>query len=313
MKTRNYFQLVAFILAVMSLPLSSCKKDKIDKGNSDSASMEQLGTDENNMEGVMDDAIQDVEGVLSYHPSNLKSTGAIPCNATIDSLSVANDTITIRITYDGLNCNGTRNRTGQIEIRKRIGTHWGQAGATINYRYINYAVTRVSTGRTITFNGSKTLENVYGGFIWQVGNPLTPSVVQKVSGSMTITFDDGTTRSWNIARQRTYTGTQGHLLMSIDGFGTSGGYTNLVTWGTNRQGEEFFTKISQIVVHRQLCGWDPVEGVKIHVIPSDDKSATITFGFNNNNEPVTGDECPTRFRIDWQKGTHSGTKYIQLP
>jgi hypothetical protein len=312
MKTRNFIQLSALLFAITCLSLTGCKKDKIDEGNSDSTSMEQLSTDENNMEAVMDDAIMDVEGVLSYHGTNLKSTDAIPCNATIDSATVVNDTVTIYITYNGLNCNGTRNRVGQIQIRKKVGTHWGQPGAVINYTYINYAVTRVATGRTITLNGSKTFENVSGGFVWQLGTTIS-SLVQKVSGNMNITFDNGTSRSWNIARQRTYTGTPGQLLMTVDGFGTSGDYANLVTWGTNRQGEQFYTQITQSVVHKQLCGWDPVSGIKVHQIPVDNKSATITFGYNNNNEPITGDECPTRFRIDWQKGTHSGTKYIQLP
>jgi len=312
MKTRNFIQLGALLLAVICFSLAGCKKDKIDEGNSDSTSMEQLSTDENNMEAVMDDAVQDVEGVLSYHGTNMKSTEAIPCNANIDSATVVNDTVTIYITYNGLNCNGTRNRVGQIEIRKKVGTHWGQPGAVINYTYINYAVTRVATGRTITLNGSKTFENVSGGFVWQLGTTLS-SVVQKISGTMTITFDNGTSRSWNIARQRTYTGTPGQLLMTVDGFGASGDYTNLVTWGTNRHGEQFYTQITQSVVHKQLCGWDPISGTKVHQIPSDNKSATLTYGYNNNNEPITGDECPTRFRLDWQKGTHSGTKYIQLP
>ncbi|NVO20114.1 MAG: hypothetical protein HXX13_10460 [Bacteroidetes bacterium] len=312
MKTRTIFPLAILFFTVSVLSLTGCKKDKIDEGNSDSSSMEQLSNDENNAEAVMDDATQDVENVLSYH-SLLKSTEGLPCNATVDSVAVSNDTITILITYNGLNCNGTRNRTGQIEIKKKVGTHWGQAGATIRYRYINFSVTRVATGRSITLNGTKTFVNVNGGFIWQVGNPLVPSVTHQQTGSMQITFDNGDTRNWNIARQRTYTGTQGNLLMTVDGLGTAGDYSNLVTWGLNRKGEQFYTQITQSVVLRQQCGWDPVLGVKVHQIPSDNKSATITFGYNNNNEPITGDECPTRFRIDWQKGTHSGTKYLQLP
>lgn len=312
MKTRNIIQLGALFLAVTCYSLTGCKKDKIDSGNSDSASLEQLSSDENNVEGVSDDALSDVEGVLSYQAGALKSTEAIPCNATIDSTTVINDTITIHITYNGLSCNGKRYRTGQIEIKKKVGTHWGQEGATINYTYINYAVTRVSTGKTITLNGNKTFENVSGGFRWQVGITRN-SIVQKVSGLMIVTFDDGTSRTWNNARQRTYTGTISHLLLTEDGYGSAGGYTNLVTWGINRKGEQFYTQITQSVVHKELCGWDPVSGIKIHQIPSDNKSATITFGYDNNNQPVTGDECPTRYRIDWVKGTHSGTKYLQLP
>jgi hypothetical protein len=311
MKTRNIFHLGLLLISVISISFTSCKKDKIDEGDSDFASIEQLSTDENNVEAVTDDALKDVEGVLSYN-GGMKSTAGIPCNATLDSAAVVNDTVTLYITYNGLNCNGTRNRVGQIEIRKRVGTHWGQPGAAINYKYINFAVTRVATGRTVTLNGSKTFENVTGGFVWMVGNLLN-SVVQKVTGHMSVTFDNGTTREWNVARQRTYTGSQGELLMTIDGFGTSGEYSNLVTWGTNRNGEQFYTQITQSVVHKELCGFDPVSGIKVHQIPAQSKSATITFGYNNNNEPITGDECPTRFRIDWVHGSHSGTRYVQLP
>jgi len=312
MKTRNLIQLGTLFIAVTCFSLSGCKKDKIDQGNSDPASLEQLSTDENNVNAVTNDALNDVEGVLSYQAGSLKSTEGIPCNATIDSTSVQNDTITLFITYNGLSCNGKRNRVGQIEIRKRIGTHWGQAGSSVKYTYINYAVTRVSTGKTITLNGTKTFENVSGGFIWQLGTSRT-SIVQKVSGSMMITFDDGTNRTWNVARQRTYTGTQGQLLLTEDGFGTEGNYTNLVTWGINRKGEQFYSQLTQSVVQKQFCGWDPVSGIKVHQIPSDNKSATITFGYNSNNQPITGDECPTRYRVDWVKGTHSGTAYLQLP
>jgi hypothetical protein len=129
---------------------------------------------------------------------------------------------------------------------------------------------------------------------------------------MTASFDNGTSRAWNVARQLTYTGTPGQFVLTVDGFGTSGEFANLVVWGTNRQGEEFFTQITQSVVHKQTCDWNPVSGIKIHQIPSDSKSATITFGFDSNNQPVVGDDCPTRYRIDWQKNNQSGTRYLPL-
>jgi hypothetical protein len=53
--------------------------------------------------------------------------------------------------------------------------------------------------------------------------------------------------------------------------------------------------------------------VKKMMIPSDDKGATITFGYNNNDEPVTGNDCPTKYKVDWYKGNRSGTIYLFLP
>lgn len=311
MKTKNLIQFAVIFVAAFTLTFTSCKKDNLEQETADPTSLQQLSADENNVESIMDDAAGDITSVLSNNGGNLKSTEWLPCNATVDSLAVLNDTVTIFINYDGLNCNGTRNRTGKIEIKKQIGTHWGQAGATVIYKYVNFTVTRVSTGKSITLNGTKTFVNVNGGHRWQVGSIIT-SYVERISGTMQASFDNGTSRSWNVARQLTYTGAPGQFILSIDGLGSTDTYQNLVVWGTNRQGEEFFTQITQTVVCRQLCGWNPVSGIKIHQIPSDNKSATITFGYDSNYQPITGNECPTHYRVDWQRNNNSGTSYLPL-
>ncbi|MDY0101409.1 MAG: hypothetical protein RBS07_00625 [Lentimicrobium sp.] len=313
MKTPNLFRIVAMLIALTGLTLSSCQKDKLETGTNDSSSLIQLSADESTLEDISNEAMQDVEGVLSYNGGNLKSTDRIPCNATVDSTSMINDTITIYITYDGLSCNGRRYRTGQVQIKKQVGTHWGMEGASVNVKYINFSVTRVGSGITVVLNSNKTFTNVSGGFIYMLGQNGFTALVHRVEGSMSVTFDNGTTRLWNVARQRTYTGTPGELLLTIDGFGNAGEYSNLVTWGANRQGEEFYTQINQSLVHREACEWDPASGIKIHQIPALDKSATITFGYDSNNEPITGDDCPTHYRIDWQNGTFSGTRFLPLP
>jgi len=310
MKTKNLLPLALILISAMVLSLSSCKKDDISTGKADPASLTQLSADENTIETIMNDAESDVSSVMSNN-GGFKSTAWLPCNATLDSLAIVNDTVTMYITYNGLNCNGTRNRTGKIEIKKKVGMHWVEAGAAVTYRYIDFTVTRVATNKSITLNGTKTFVNVNGGHRWQVGTSIT-SFVERISGSMQASFDNGTSRTWNVARQLTYTGTPGNFNLSIDGFGAAGDYQNLVVWGTNRQGEEFFTQITQSVVCRQACDWDPVSGIKIHQIPADNKSATITFGYDSNNQPITGDDCPSRYRVDWQQNNQSGTFFLPL-
>jgi len=309
MKTNRSFLFPFLIVLVLGLSLSACKKDKQNDPSGDSASMQQLSKDELQMEVASDEALNDVEVMLSG--GSTKSTMLWPCNATIDSTGVNNDTITFYITYDGKNCLGNLERHGKVEVKKRVGEHWVDPGATVIVKLINFKVTVVYTGKSVTLNGTKTFVNVSGGHIWQLWINLT-SVVHRVHGSVQATFDDNTTRIWNVARQRTFTLENHKLVMTIDGFGTEGEYSNLVIWGTNRMGENFYTQITQSVVHKQRCNMDPVSGIKIHRIPSMEKSATITFGYNDNNEPIQGDECPTRFRVDWVKGSHSGTIYLEL-
>ncbi len=313
MKIRHWFFTGTLILALTGMTLTSCQKDKLVKGSYDYTTMTNLSEDELAVEEATNESMEDVEGLLSYQGGNFKSTERIPCNATVDSSEVVNDTITIYITYDGLSCNGRRYRTGQVEIRKRVGTHFGMEGASVNIRHINFTVSRPNGGRSMTFNSSKTFTKDTGGFVHMLGHNGFSSVVHRLQGRIGITFDNGTTRSWLVARQRTYTGTRGNLIMTVDGFGTSGEYNNLVTWGTNRNNEQFYTEINQSIVYKQSCGWDPVAGTKIHRIPEADKSAMVFFGYNSNFEPITGDECPTHYRVDWQNGTYTGTRLVPLP
>lgn len=308
MKTKKFFYLAFILLAAIALTFSSCAKEDLEAGIASPVALEQLSVDENNVENILKDAEVDITNALSVD-SDLSPW--LPCNATITSGSIVNDTAVLIITYNGLSCNGKINRTGKIEIKRKVSVRWTQAGATVMYKYIDFTVTRVATSKSVKLNGTKTFVNVNGGNRWKPGTANT-SYVERISGTMQAGFDNGTSRKWNVARQITYTGTAGQYIMTIDGFGTAGNYQNLVVWGTNRDGEEFYTQITQSTVSRQACDWDPVSGIKVHQIPSDSKSATITFGYNNNNEPVTGNECPARYRVDWQKNNKSGTIYMPL-
>ena len=306
MKTKKIIGLGIMMLAVFALGFTSCKKDK--NKNVDTASMQQLIADENKMATSDDDAMNDVSNVLSG--STGKSNLALPCNVSVDSSTIIGDTIIYDITFNGLNCAGTRNRTGHAQVKKNINTHWIDVGAVVYVKYINVLFTRVSDGKSLTLNGTKKFENVSGGRIADLGTTAT-SIVHRASGALVATFDDNTTRTWNLTRQRTFTGTLGNLYMAVDGFGSADGYSSLVAWGTNRNGETFYTQITQSVIHKEACGWDPCAGVKVHSIPGDNKKATFTGGYDSNDQAVdvNGSVCTTKYRIDWEKNGNSGTLY----
>ena len=315
MKTTSLLRLGLLLTAVLTFSLTGCKKDEPAPPDTNSASVQQLSMDDNAIQMANDEALADVNGVLyGGGGGGLKETNFLPCNATVDSANVINDTITYYITYNGLNCPETVIRTGKVEIRKAVGTHWWMPGATVKVTYLNLKSTRVSDGKFIILNGSITNQNVTGGHWFMLGNGL-PSIVHKHWGTLNVTFFDNTTAMWHVARQQTYTGQVGPgntLVMAIDGFGTEGTYTNLESWGTDRSGAQFYISISESVVHRQACGWDPCSGVKTITYPEADMGATITFGFDVNNQPVTPPECPVKFRVDWYMGADSGTVFLFL-
>lgn len=312
MKTTHLIKTSAMLLALAAISITGCKKDNNQDETVDTTPMQQLAVDQNNMEMSIDEATRDIDGVFA---SELKSTAfdhKMPCNVTIDSVSVNNDTITVLLVYNGLNCKGNLNRTGKIELKRKIGQRWGIPNSSLSARFIDYTVTRVSNGKSLTLNGNKLFRNVTGGFVFLVGT-LQDSVTFETTATLQAVFDNGSTRNWNVARRTTFTGNQDTLQLSITGFGASGTYSNLVMWGTNRESNEFYTSITTPVVHKELCDWDPCSGVKVHVVPAASVSTTVTFGYDDNNQPVTGDDCPTRFRIDWVKNGQSGTVYQPLP
>ena len=317
MKTAKILGLGLFLAVLVAFGTTSCKKDKTSTTteNPNTASMQNLSSDENQVTTANDEATNDINAVLGGTGGTKSNEGwRKPCNATIDSTSVVQDTITYYITYNGKNCRGNLERHGQVEIKKNVNTRWHQAGAVVYYKFINLQVIHLRSQKSVTLNGQKKYTNVSGGLIWMVPQYIS-SVTFKDEGNMTVLFDDNSTKTWNVARQSTFTfsTTDNEYVLTIDGFGSADGYSNLVLWGTNRNSEQFYMQILQSVVHRQFCDFDPCTGVKKMSIPSDSKGATLTFGYNNNDEPVTGNDCPTKYKVDWYKGSKSGTLYLFLP
>jgi hypothetical protein len=313
MKTKNLFRFGFLMIAAMTLMFAGCKKTDTTttKGKSDTESMQQLTKDENNVDNATDQACNDANAYMSQAKSKSTLSGG-PCNTTVTFGGVVDDSITMDISYHGLNCSSTHYRTGHILVKKKYQQNWGEPGATVIMTLNNYAVTKVATGKTLTLNGVKHFENVSGHYFWELDSTNVTSIQHKLWGTITATFDDGSSRIWNIDRQQTITGVFGSYVQTNDGLGVADGYTNLAVWGTNRNGELFYSSITQSVVHRQVCDWDPCSGSVFHDIPSAGKSATISFGYDSSNNLITNGDCPTRYRVDWVVNGTSGTFFLPL-
>ena len=239
MKTKMTIRLAAILFAGLTIFSTGCKKDE-QNNDSKTKSLEQLSKDQVTVDGASADMLNDVNKILSG--GNGKSLESLPCNVTVVSSSITNDTITYAVTFNGLNCEGTYNRTGNAQIKKNVNTHWTNAGATVKIILLNLKITKVATGEYVILNGYHIFENVTGGNILNLGNNMT-SIVHKISGSIEATFSDNTTLQWNVSRQMTFSGSFGQYVVTEDGFGSEASYSNLLVWGTSRQGEVFYTQI----------------------------------------------------------------------
>ncbi len=298
MNAKNILILCLTLAFTVVLLNTSCKNRKA----ADAATITQLSKDENDVEGASDDAANDVNEVLTR--GTAKSIAGFLCNATIDSSAITNDTIKYFITYTGEICHNKK-REGSVEIKKKNETSWYDEGATVIIKFNNLKITKIASNRSIKLNGFVTYKNVSGGVVREIN--ANGTIVHSVDGVLSAEFDDGTTRVWNIAKKRTYSGTQNNIIVTVEGTGMTDGYSNLITWGVNRHGELFYTQVTVPIIHKQTCDWDPVFGMKSIAIPEKDKSATITFGFDSNGDIVNSSNCPTHCKVDWQKGNKTGT------
>lgn len=306
MKTKKTIRIIILFLAVMVFNLTGCKKEE----DPDTSSLQQLSKDQGLVETSSNDILNEINDVLSSGSD--KNFKGLPCNVTIDSSSVVNDTINYSITFNGANCSNTYTRYGNATVKKNINTSWGTTETKVIINYINIDITKTATEKTVILNGMRTFENLTGDYLFNLGTSVN-SVSHKITGQLEVEFEDNTTVSWSVNRKRTFTGAPGELVVTNAGLGSADSYSNLVWWGTNRQSELFYTETTQEVVHKQICDWKPTSGIILHRVPSANKSATITFGYDNDNQPISGNNCPVKLKLDWEKDDFSGTVFLLLP
>jgi hypothetical protein len=291
-------QILFFLTLSLLIGFAACKKDSSSNNNSN----DQLAThsdDQEQMASEVDAVANDADITLESSTSFTgRYTGAhgVICDATV-VVNTSGDPKTITITYNGTNCFGNRTRTGAVVISMPANTQWKNAGAAITVTYQNLKITRVRDNKSITINGSQTYTNVSGGLLINLATlgSITHSIT---SSGLTITFDNGSQRSWQVAKQRVFAFTNNSVVITTTGTHTDGTNTGIAEWGTNRFGGTFATSILEPLVVRQDCDFRLTSGKVKHT--TGDASATATFGLNASGEPTT---CPGTgtyyFKVIW--------------
>ena len=291
MKTKIalFLATVLFFVAIFT----ACKKENNNSKNDDQQTeiayqSDDLSRVSSEIDAVANDADISIEnstgftGRVSQGQSLLSDT---VCDANV-AYDIASNPRTITITYNGGNCWGTRTRTGKVIIAMAQGVQWKDQGASLTLTFQDLKITRVSDNKSITINGTQTYTNVTGGLLI---NLLTLGTITHsiTSSNMSITFDDGTQRTWNVAKQRVYTFSGTNVSVTISGTHTEGNVTNIAEWGTNRLGHAFTSSTVQPVVIRSDCNFRVTSGEIRHTLPH--VTADATFGLDSNGSPTS---CP---------------------
>lgn len=333
MKTATFYRL--FFVTAISGMLFSCNKSSSGNNSNSESSGTDLQTNTDDVTRVStesDAAFDDVNTAMS---ANYTATGSADANnlvsrslrTTVDgpggdsTAPICDATITldsaahsITITYNGTNCNLDRTRTGSVVITWTAGEHWQDAGAVVTVQFNNLAITRLSDNKTITLNGTHTYTNVSGGSLLTLPNaPAGTTITHTITSSnMSITFDNGAQRNWNVARQRAYTYNDGYVLTTT-GTHTNDTTTGISEWGTDRYGNSFQVAILQPRVITEACDFQMTSG---EVALSNTAGViTITYGLNASGS-ATG--CPVNggtyyFELSYQAAASGKTYTFILP
>ena len=295
---KKQFSLISFSLLALTIGFTACKKEsKTDNNNTPDAEVATHSDDQSRMSTEVDAAAKDVETAIELSHAYAGRPGDIQgliCDAAISYDSTSNPR-TITITYDTTNCFGNRTRSGSTVVSMAQGVQWKNAGASITVTFHDLKITRLSDNKSITLNGSQTLTNVTGGLLIYL--PIASVTHTVTSDGMTITFDNGTQRTWKVAKQRVFTYDNGGVV-SISGTHTEGNVPHVAEWGTNRFGIAFTTSTVSPVIIRQDCSFRVTGGELLHTTAN--YAATVSFGLDQSGNPTT---CPGAgnyyFKLVW--------------
>lgn len=304
------FRLMPVLALAVITTFTACKKDNSSSPTDTTPELTAQADDQSQVSAQVDVVANDANAALE---SSIAFSGRIQthpvsiCDATVVYDSLSNPR-TITITYNGGACHSDFTRTGTVVLSMAQNVRWKDSGAVLTIKYQNLKMTRKADNKSITVNGTHTLTNVSGGLLINLDNARP--VTHTLTGTMTVTFDNNTQRSWQVARQRVYTSVNGKVVVTITGTQTDGAQTGIAEWGTNRFGHTFKTIITQPLIIRQDCDFRLTAGEIKHEGVA---TATATFGLDVDGNPTT---CPGSgryyFKLVWT-GSNGTIKKIILP
>ncbi|MDI9320792.1 MAG: hypothetical protein QM530_10035 [Phycisphaerales bacterium] len=280
-------QIVRLLLLALSCSavFGSCKKDSKTDWVTDTEISTQSDDEHsfsNHVDAIANDVNTGIEAIGSLVTGKITST---LCDATVVFDSTATSR-RITITYDGTTtCHPNFTRSGKVIMTIPFSVRWKDSAAVVTIAYDGVKIIRVKDGKYFTINGSHTVTNVKGGLLKDLSS--LGSIVHKIESSgMKITFNDGTERSWQVAKKREFN-YSGGVVISTRGLHSDGTRNDIAEWGINRKGRSFYRAITSPLVVRQDCDFRLVSGATLHSNPA--FTATVTFGLDATGAATS---CP---------------------
>ena len=273
--------------------INSCKKDS----SVDTSDVETQSTDQADFSSNIDATSDLIDSAIHAVPtiSGLKATNEIPIERSLTHTSTVTSTHKV-LTIVFENDNYQRiSLKGTVVVTLPLNKYWKDQGAVLTANFNNLKITRIKDGKSIVLNGELVRTNVSGGLVKNLASlqTITRTIT---SDGMNVSFDNGTARTWQIAKKKVFTYDNG-IVITISGTHESGTITGIVEWGVNRKGVEFTSTIVSPIVVKQSCDFRITSGTVNH--KTENYSATVQFGLDKNGNVVSS--CPSTGETYYKK------------
>lgn len=315
MKTKVIIYKSISIAALLFLFLPSCKKrteTTLINTTDDAATQTIIAADELEVNYELDQTVN--EAILASSISSTTSGIATSTNpdilftaipdAVIDTNKIKKGIIIIN--YYGKNPDKTKARTGTLEIRHALAggkvIPWKTKGASMKLIYNQYEIVFLKiVNKSIVLNDTGVVTNLSGGLL----QTLLPgdSVVNKVKARLAFTNNDNITVIqqwiWDFNRHQVYKLNDTTITTMITGDTVVNGTDGVVTCGTTRSGQNFYTSITTPVIQniaKSSFLYNPLSGVKN--IQGIKEPITVTYGVDQQGNLVNSGK-PYGYKFKW--------------
>ena len=204
MKKLNIF--IIGLMVFMVGMITACKKNK-DNTTTTATSKPNDQQGSSAADGVIDNVNDFINNKIGGGSTKRVATYNLPCGVVLlDSSTISGGYKVYKMQYGSQTPCGYQKKSGQVSFVLINGTAFNSAGATFKLTYTDYVVVSLATGETTTINGTLTIKNVNGGYIWEAVT-VPSTITYQLRGTFSVTYSDGTIRARSYYQLRTYSNT----------------------------------------------------------------------------------------------------------
>lgn len=210
-------------------------------------------------------------------------------------------TNTYTLAFNGVNCDGDILREGIISAQLITGSNWNDLGAQIKVTFQNYQIQFANTGQNAVLNGERIFTNNSGN---QTLNDLQIGVGEiklSCSGTISVEFNGESYMNWTESYSRTLRKLDfGNFVAITKPTSTGLPYTNVVRWGTNSNGANYYNTIEDSI-QSQLCfgNWKRFDGKYTIYSDANNGPTQLILGYNNSNSPIASNCEAAKIKVLW--------------